>query len=178
MRRRGGPPGGSSGRRRHTLAHSSLRLDAGGLGASTGADPLSLLLPGTRRSAAVPPPPPEGLEAPDASVPALMTELKLQLGAAVAAEDYAAVQRLGKALQELQAQALQEAPPPDAAAMLLAARRKRPQLKFRYSFDAAIHRGVCSSSPPHPHHSPAGTPHARMLQGRPRRSHLSSCPSS
>ena len=121
-------------------------------------DPLGLLLPGTRGAAggggSVPPPPdPDAPAGPDVSAPRLIVELKVQLAAAVAVEDYGKVAKLGAALSDLQERAAREAlcqapPGPDTAAeMMRAARRKRPQLKLRYAFDAAAHRGTPKAFP-------------------------------
>eukprot|EP01046_Picozoa_sp_COSAG06_P041950 COSAG06_NODE_5277_length_3590_cov_19.689487_3_plen_451_part_00 len=135
-------------------APSSLRLDAGGMDVSA-SDPLGLLLPGVRPTArgggaeAPPAPDPDVPDAPDVSAPALISELKAQLAAAVAAEDYGTVAKLGAALSELQerARAGEVKPPDSAAELMLAARRMRPQLKLRYGFDAAMHRGTPKAFP-------------------------------
>lgn len=116
-------------------------------------DPLGLLLPGTQRAGGgLPPPPdPDFTAGPDVSTPTLIGELKAQLAAAVAAEDYGKVAKLGAALSDLQERTAREGggPPTSdtAAEMMRAARRKRPQLKLRYGFDAAAHRGTPKAFP-------------------------------
>lgn len=130
---------------------SSLRMDAGGMKTVKGSDPLALLLPGVGPAGdgTRPPPPDADTQAePDLSTPALMEELKAQLSAAVEAEDYSKVAKLGAALSELQERPrATEAKAETAADLMLAARRMRPQLKLRYGFDARAHRGTSKAFP-------------------------------
>lgn len=129
---------------------SSLRVDAGGMKSVKASDPLGLLLPGvgTGDGARPPPPDPDTQVAPDISTLALMGELKSQLAAAVAAEEYGKVAKLGAALNELQERARDPVVKDDQGDdLMLAARRMRPQLKLRYGFDARAHRGTPKAFP-------------------------------
>jgi len=130
---------------------SSLRMDAGGMKSVKASDPLGLLLPGVGAAAdgsRPPPPDADAYAAPDISTPALMDELKAQLAAAVASEEYSKVAKLGAALSELQERASgAEVKDATAADLMLAARRMRPQLKLRYGFDARAHRGTPKAFP-------------------------------
>lgn len=130
---------------------SSLRTDAGGMKSVRASDPLGLLLPGVGATGdGARPPPPDGdtYTAPDVSTPALIDELKAQLAAAVASEEYSKVAKLGAALSELQERASGAEDKDDTAAdLMLAARRMRPQLKLRYGFDARAHRGTPKAFP-------------------------------